>query len=87
MRAQIVGWDQHGDSRAQAHHFSAFLGGLRSLRELAPPSIEFWRIQLHFKQRAKQSMPDHLPHFFQRVGQTQLVHHRQDETDNIENRD
>ena len=35
--AQTVGWDQHGGSRAQAHHSSIFLVGLRSLRELVPP--------------------------------------------------
>src|SRR5262249_12538076 len=37
--AQIVGRDQHGGSRAQAHHFPKFLVGLRSLRELVPPYI------------------------------------------------
>ena len=35
--AQNVGWDQHGGSRAPAHHFSVIVVGLRSLRELVPP--------------------------------------------------
>ena len=35
----VVGCDQHGGSRAQAHHSRRFLVGLRSLRDLVPPYI------------------------------------------------
>ena len=34
---EIVVWDQHGGSRAQAHQFPTWLVGRRSLRELVPP--------------------------------------------------